>query len=101
MVLRLFKLSSLLVAVALVVAACWAWSQASPALGERSFTPARIWTARCGAIALWAAAHAVLAGIALPAIYRARPVYIGLAAFAGFASVLLGVSAAALLVASR
>ena len=101
MVVRLFKLSSLVVAVALIVGACWAWSQATPALGERSFGPSRIWTARCGAIALWAAAHAVIAGLALPAIYRSRPIYLGVAAFSGLASVLLGVTAAALLVASR
>lgn len=84
------------IATFLVVAACLAWSHTTPALGERALTPVKIWTARCTAASLWMAGQALLLGVALPAIYRPRPAYLGLTALALLVAMIAAVTAAAL-----
>jgi hypothetical protein len=93
--------AAMLVAAACVVAAGCAWERATPALGERALPAAQVWAARCTAASLWTAGQAVLLGVALPAIYRPRPTYSGLAALSGFIATLSGVSAGALWLAGR
>lgn len=92
---------SIMLATAMLVGACWLWSQSAPTLGQRPFESARVWGARCAAIAAWAAAHALLAGWTLPAVYRSRPVFIGAAVCSGGIGVLGAVTAAGLLLACR
>lgn len=92
---------AIVLAAACVVAAGCAWARSTPSLGERALPPVEVWTARCTAGALWAAGQAVLLGVALPAIYRPRPTYAGLAAFSGLIATLAAVSAGALWLAGR
>lgn len=93
--------AAVVIAGACVVAAGCAWARTSPALGERSLPPVHVWAARCTAASFWTAGQAVLLGVALPAIYRSRPIYSGLAAACGLLATLSGISAAALWLAAR
>jgi hypothetical protein len=93
--------AAVLVAAACVVAAGCAWARSTPSLGERALPAIQVWAARCTAASLWAAGQAVLLGVALPAIYRPRPTYSGLAALSGLVATLCAVSAGALWLAGR
>lgn len=92
---------SILLATGTLIGACWLWAHAEPAMGQRSFEPARVWGTRCAALASVLIAHALLAGWTLPRIYRSRPVYIGAALCSGGIGVLGSVAAAGLLLACR
>lgn len=93
--------AAIVIAASCVVAAGCAWARATPALGERALPVVQVWAARCTAASLWGAGQAVLLGVALPAIYRPRPIYAGLAALSGLVATLAAVSAGALWLAGR
>ena len=82
--------------VALLVAAHVAWSLATPAPGERRFTPARVGAAQAAAVTCAVLAHASMLGVAMPLIYRPRPAYLALAIAGGVLATIAGVTAAAL-----
>ena len=93
--------AAIVLAAGCIVGAGCAWMRSTPALGERALPVVQVWAARCTAASLWTAGQAVLLGVALPAIYRPRPTYAGLAATCGLLATIAAVSAAALWMAGR
>jgi hypothetical protein len=92
---------SILLATGMLIGACWLWTASQPRLGQRPFETAWVCGIRCASAAVWLLGHAVLAGVALPLIYRPRPFYSGAALCSGGVGVLSAVAAAGLLLASR
>lgn len=88
-------------ATSMLVGACWLWAHSSPTLGERAYTSAWSGGMRCAAVAVIFVAHAVLAGLVLPGVYRPRSAYAGAALCTGGIGILGAVAAAGLLLAGR
>jgi hypothetical protein len=95
------QLCGAVAAVALVVAALWAWGQAGR-FAEHAHRPlVTAWAVRSGAVAAAAAAQVLVITCAIGAIYRRQPLDEMLRLLAGLIATIALVSAVALALAGR
>lgn len=93
--------SGIALATSMLVGACWLWAHSHHSLGERAYSSTWVGGMRCASVALILAAHALLAGVVIPSVYRPRTVYSGAALCTGGMGILGGVAALGLLFAGR
>jgi hypothetical protein len=96
MIRRMVQASGAVAAVALVVAALWAWGQAWH-LAENAHRPnVTVWAVRSGAVSAGAAAQVLVVTCAIGALYRRRAIDEMLRLLAGLVATIALVSAVAL-----